>query len=682
MRRPQRTTASRTTPSPSDAARTHRAVPFTAVEFRDGLWAPRQRAVREHTVPFLHAQYEKNGLFEALDVDSPPGPLRIPFNNRPNTAVMYWDSDIAKWIEMASYTLALHPDPALDARIDELVAQIARAQRPDGYFNTYFIRREPAKRWTNLRDWHELYCAGHLIEAAVAHAQATGKTALVDVVRRYADYIGTVFGPGPGQRRGYCGHPEIELALIKLHRFTGERRYLELAKFFVDERGRQPHYFDAEAIARGEDPAAQYYGTYEYSQSHLPVREQREVVGHAVRAMYLYSAMADLAGDCGDADLLRACQRLWTDLTTKRLYVTGGLGPSARNEGFTADYDLPNETAYAETCAAVGLVFWAHRMLLTECDGRYADMLELALYNGALSGLSVDGRQFFYDNPLASRGDHRRWTWHRCPCCPPNIGRLIASLGGYMYSIAPGEVGVHLYAASQARFPVDGVSLLLQQQTRYPWDGAISIRIEPQRPVEFGLRLRIPGWCRNARVSINGAEFNLRPATDRGYALIRRRWQKGDEVRLTLDMPAERIYAHHAVAADVGRVALKRGPVVYCIEEVDNDAPVHRLALPRSSPITAHFDSGVLGGVGTLCAEALVVGSPRNGDPAMNPGDGETDEREQDGGNDREDESDRDSVPLYGTIPPATRPTTIHAIPYSFWSNRDPAGMSVWIREA
>jgi len=631
------------------AAQRHLAVPFTDVELHDGLWAPRQQAIRERTLPFLHSQYEKNGLFEALDVDSPPGPLRIPFNNRPNTAVMYWDSDIAKWIEMASYALATRYDAALDAQIDGLIERIAKAQRPDGYFNTYFIRREPAKRWTNLRDWHELYCAGHLIEAAVAHAQATGKTGLLDVMRRYVDYIASVFGPGADQKPGYCGHPEIELALVKLYRHTNERRYLDLAKYFIDERGRQPHYFDQEAIARGEDPAAQYYGTYEYSQSHVPVREQKQVVGHAVRAMYLYSAMADLAGEFDDASLMAACRTLWADLTTKRLYVTGGLGPSARNEGFTADYDLPNETAYAETCAAVGLVFWAHRMLLVERDARYADMMELALYNGALCGLSLDGERFFYDNPLASHGEHRRWTWHRCPCCPPNIGRLIASLGQYAYSTGQDEAAVHLYIEGSVRLPVGGAKVALIQKTRYPWQGAIELSVEPDEPAEFALRLRIPGWCRSARLEINESALDVEPLLDRGYAHIRRRWRKGDQVMLFLDMPAERVYAHPAVAADIGRVALKRGPIVYCLEGVDNEAPLHRIALPRTSRIAAQIDEAMLGGVGVLTAEAVVAGG----------------------------ESDA----LYRTEPPGARPVTVRAIPYSFWNNRDAAEMSVWIRE-
>ena len=338
--------------TPAGGRPRHLPVPFTAVELADRLWAPRQRVVRERTVPFLYGQMEKIGTIEALDVTKPPGPLAFPYRkNNTSTSVMYWDSDIAKWIETASYTLATHRDPALDALIDDIVARIAKAQEADGYFNSFFQRREPAKKWTNLRDWHELYCLGHMIEAAVAHYQATGKTNLLDIVRRQVDLVATLFGPNEGQKRGYCGHEEIELALVKLYRLTGESRYLELARYFIDERGRQPHYFDIEARARGADPADYWHATYQYNQSHVPVREQDRVVGHAVRAMYLYCAMADLAAETGDPALLAACRRLWADLNDKRLYVTGGLGPSEHNEGFTTDYDLPNETAYAETCA-------------------------------------------------------------------------------------------------------------------------------------------------------------------------------------------------------------------------------------------------------------------------------------------------------------------------------------------
>ena len=628
----------------------HRAVPFTAVEFRDQLWSPRQRVVRERTVPFLYGQMEKIGTIEALDVTKPPGPLAFPYkNNNTSTSVMYWDSDIGKWIESAAYTLATHPDPKLSALIDDVVARIAKAQRPDGYFNSFFQRREPGKIWSNLRDWHELYCAGHLIEAAVAHARATGKDNLLGIMTRYTDHIERLFGRGANQKRGYCGHEEIELALVKLYHLTNERRYLELARYFVDERGQQPHYFDVEARARGADPADFWHKTYEYNQSHLPVREQDRVTGHAVRAMYLYSAMADLASEFSDDGLLQACRRLWADLTGKRLYVTGGLGPAAGNEGFTTDYDLPNESAYAETCAAVGLVFWAHRMALLEGDGRYGDVMEQALFNGALSGLSLDGERYFYDNPLASRGNHHRWIWHRCPCCPPNIARLVASLGSYLYSTAPGELAVHLYAEGEARAEVDGVGVKVAQTTNYPWDGAVTLRVSPDKPTKFALRLRVPGWCRSARLTVNGEAMNLDGLVDRGYAHINRIWKSGDQVSLTLEMPPERIYAHPDVRADQGRVALKRGPIVYCLEAVDNAAPVQRLALPRDSAIEARFEASLLGGCAVLSGPALALQPP--------------------------------SDALYDTRHSGTKPARFQAVPYHLWDHRDPGEMAVWLPE-
>lgn len=628
----------------------HRPVAFTSVTLTDRLWAPRQRVVRERTVPFLYGQMEKIGTIEALDVTKPPGPLAFPYRrNNTSTSVMYWDSDIAKWIETASYTLSTHPDPKLEALIDDVVGRIAKAQEPDGYFNSFFQRREPTKKWTNLRDWHELYCLGHMIEAAVAHHRATAKRNLLDIVLRHVDLVGRLFGPEPHQTHGYCGHEEIELALIKLYHLTGERRHLELASYFIDERGKQPHYFDSEARERGADPADYWYETYDYNQSHIPVRQQDRVVGHAVRAMYLYCAMADLAVEKADPSLLEACRRLWNDLTTKRLYVTGGLGPSASNEGFTTDYDLPNETAYAETCAAVGLVFWAYRMALLEGDGRYGDVMEQALYNGALSGLSLDGERFFYENPLASRGEHHRWIWHRCPCCPPNIARLVASLGSYIYSLSSGELAVHLYADSTARLAIGATAVGVTQATDYPWDGAVVLRVDPEKPVEFTLRLRVPGWCRSARIAVNGEALDTVAIVERGYAMIRRRWQAGDQVELSLAMPVERLYAHPDVRFDQGRVALKRGPIVYCVEAVDADAPPHHLTLPRTAAITPKLEPDLLGGVATLAGTALAV-QPRDG-------------------------------ALYQTEPLQRTAVPFRAVPYHVWDHREAGEMVVWLPE-
>lgn len=409
-------------------------LPLQSVTLDDRFWRPRLEVNRTATLPFLYEQLERVGAIDALDLR--PRPLRVPCH--PGSAVtpqMWWDSDIAKWIETAAYALATHPDAALEAQVDALVEKIAAAQQPDGYFNTFFTAIESQNRLTNERDWHELYNAGHLIEAAVAYTQATGKTAFLDVMERYIRFLMGVYGPHPGQKHGYPGHEEIELALVKLSRLTGKREYLEFARYFVDERGRQPYFFDEEARARGEEPSSELLShgdalPYEYMQAHKPMREQDKVVGHAVRAMYLYSAMADLAAELGDESLRQACERLWADLTSRRLYVTGGLGPSAHNEGMTTNYDLPNDTAYAETCAAVGLVFWAQRMLNLTGDGQYTDLMERALYNNVLSGVAQDGRRFFYDNPLESHGDKHRWEWHSCPCCPPNVSRLLASLGG------------------------------------------------------------------------------------------------------------------------------------------------------------------------------------------------------------------------------------------------------------
>jgi len=624
-------------------------VPLARVRLEDPFWAPRMETNRRVTLPIEYEQCRKTGRIDAFRLDWKPG--------MPNPPHIFWDSDVAKWIEAGAYALATRRDSSLEALIDGVIDLIASAQQPDGYLNVHFTVVEPGKRWTNLRDCHELYCAGHMIEAAVAYAEATGKRKLLDVACRYADHIGSVFGRRAGQRRGYCGHEEIELALVKLARLTGERKYMDLAKYFVDERGASPHYFDVEARERGEDPSRYWAaGTesrrYEYCQAHLPVREQTEVVGHAVRAMYLYSAMADLAGEFGDAGLLAASKRLWEHLTTRRMYITGGIGPSRANEGFTRDFDLPNETAYAETCAAIGLVFWAHRMLQLEPDARYADVMERALYNGVSSGVSLDGRKFFYENPLASLGRHHRQEWFDCACCPPNIARLVASIGQYFYSTGDGAVYVHLYGQGEVELDAGGATVRLTQETLYPWDGAVRIRIDPERPARFTLALRIPSWCRGAALRVNGRAVALGRLVEKGYALLAREWREGDRVELSLPMPVERVEARPEVRADCGRVALARGPVVYCLEEVDNGRLLHDVALARGARLAAKMDPGLLGGVPVVSGKGL-----------RRAGDG------------------WDGL-LYSVKRSRVRPARIKAVPYCVWDNREPGEMIVWLREA
>ncbi|MGX5845270.1 glycoside hydrolase family 127 protein [Mesorhizobium sp. ArgA1] len=633
-----------------------RPLPVPQVDVR-GFWGDRVDAVASRTADILYERCVEAGMLDQIDPDRAPPGVRIPFHVNDGftastvTTQMFWDSDLGKTVETAAYSLYRRKNDALERKIDAVIDMYGKLQQDDGYLSSWYQRIQPGLRWTNLRDCHELYCAGHLIEGAVAYYQATGKRKLLDIMCRYADHIADTFGPEPGKRKGYCGHEEIELALVKLARVTGNEKYMELAKYFIDQRGLEPHYFDEEALARGADPKDLHFKTYEYSQSHKPVREQDKVVGHAVRAMYLYSGMADIATEYGDDTLKVALERLWDDLTTKSLYVTGGLGPSAHNEGFTSDYDLPNETAYAETCASVGLVFWASRMLGMGPNARYADMMERALYNGSISGLALDGSLFFYQNPLESRGKHNRWKWHRCPCCPPNIGRMVASIGSYFYGLADDALAVHLYGDSSARFEIAGRPVSLVQTSNYPWDGAISIRVEPDAPVEFTLHLRVPSWCRKAAAQVNGKMVDLDAATSDGYAAIRREWQKDDRVELDLEMSMARLFANPHVRQDIGRVALARGPLIYCVEETDNGCGLHRIALPRTARLEAHPEPNLLGGIVTLSAIGSRAGAENWG-------------------------SD-----LYRSEPPATEETKLKAVPYFAWDNRDPGEMLVWLRE-
>lgn len=628
------------------------------VRISGGFWKKKMDVNRRETLPIVFQRCEETGRIDALRQTWKPG--------QPNQPHIFWDSDVAKLVEACSYSLAAHPDPALEAKVDEVVALFASAQQPDGYLNSHYTTVEPRNRWTNLRDNHELYCAGHIIEAAVAHFQSTGKTTFLDVACRYADYIATVFGRGEGQRRGYPGHEEIELALVRLHSATGQSRYLDLAEYFIDERGQHPHYFDQEAIARGEDPKNYWLKTYEHSQSHIPVRDQKKPVGHAVRATYLYTGMAAVAGATGDTSLLKACKRLWKALTSTQMHVSAGIGQIARNEGFTADYDLPNESAYLETCAAIGMAFWGHRMLDWQPDSTYSDVVEQALYNGTISGVSVDGRRFFYGNPLAAHpgfdgngnfvkeGYHyRRQEWFGCSCCPTNIARFIANVPSFLYTSRGDELAVHQYAESVSMLKVSGQPVRVVQKTNYPWEGEIALEIAPEKTAVWCLAIRIPGWCKSAVVKVNGRKIKLAAALSKGYARIQREWRAGDVVTLSLSMTVDRVEAHPAVRQNAGRIALRRGPVVYCIESVDNGADLNGIALLPDPAFEVAFGKGrLLGGVPVIRAKAGRTKPQGRKDP------------------------------LYGDFGAWPRTAcTVTAIPYFLWANRTPGEMLVWIRQ-
>ena len=628
-------------------------VRFVDVALEGQFWRERLETVLTRTIPSQHVQLGKHGILESLTLPNPPPPLRFPRNEHNFTVQVFWDSDVGKWIEAASYALSHRRDAAIEAKIKSIVDDLEKAQAPDGYLNCWYLQREPDKRWTNLRDNHELYNLGHLLEGGIAYFLATGRRRLLDILERYVDHVRQVFGPNPGQKRGYCGHQEVELALVKLYRLTGERKHLDLAAYFINERGRQPHYFDQEAIARGEEPKDFWAKSYEYNQSHKPVREQTRVVGHAVRAMYMLSAMADLAAEFDDDGLKRACETLWSDVISSKIYITSGLGPAASNEGFTEAYDLPNDTAYAETCASVALIFWAQRMLHLDLDGKYADVLEQALFNGALTGLSRDGEHYFYSNPLDSDGRHSRWAWHTCPCCTMNSSRLIASVGGYFISAGKDSVAFHLYGGISTTLALAGTTVALRETSTYPLYGSIKIEVSPANPARFTVKLRIPGWANGASAAINGDAIEIDAAKVNGYLSINRLWQPGDSIELELPMPPERLYAHPSVKENVGRVALKRGPLVYCIEEVDNPGGhVQELCLPRDADILARKRDDLFGGTVILTARAERL---------------ETTDWIDD---------------LYRRSPPARSDSKLVALPYYLWNNRGNGSMEVWISEA
>jgi len=590
-------------------------VPLAAVTVTDGFWAARMKINRTVTIP--HIMRENVDTGRVANLERAAGPKDGPYEGR-----RFNDTDVYKVIEAASYSLQAHPDPILDRQLDELIALIAGAQRPDGYL--YPARtidpEHPApgagpERWVYLNGSHELYDFGHLYEAAVAHFRATGKRTLLDVATKNADLVVRTFGPNG--RHAVPGHEEIEVGLVKLYRATGDARYLSLAKFFIDERGR-PH--DTRPYPDG--PFAMY-NERSYKQDHEPFVEQQRAVGHAVRAMYLYMGATDVAALDADGAYAAALDRLWTDMTSKRMYVTGGIGARGTTESFGDDYELPNLRAYTETCAAVGATLWGHRMFLLHGDARYLDVLERTLYNGAISGVSQAGDTFFYQNPLESSGRAARSAYFDVACCPANLARLIAQLPGLVYATKGDELFVDLFVASRARVDLAGHAVNVTQQTRYPWDGVITIRVEPTARQQFTLSIRVPGWARNEPIGTDLYRFasaaddpytltvNGQPAGasfERGFARITRDWAPGDLVRLDLPLPVRRVIANDRVADDAGKSAIQRGPLVYAAEGVDNGGSVRDLVLPLDAPLDHEFRPDLFGGIGVVTGEALAGG--------------------------------------------------------------------------
>ncbi len=612
-----------------------RAVPFTRVRIADRFWAPRVEINREVSIPYSLDQLEKAGNMRNFD--------RAAQGKREGyEGPVFMDSDAYKALEAASYSLAQHPDPKLEARVDSFIARIAAAQMPDGYLNTWYQVNAPDKRFTNLRDNHEIYCAGHLFEAAVAHFMATGKRSLLDVAVKYADHLDRTFGDADSKRLGYCGHPEAELALVKLADATGEKRYFALARHMAENRG-------AKLFAREHNtPLDRYDGTY--WQDDVPIREHRSIKGHAVRAAYLMSGVTDIVARTDDEGLRKMLGRVWRNTTEKNMYITGGIGPSAHNEGFTTDYDLPNLTAYQETCASIALAQWNHRMALLYGDAKYADLVERSLYNGILAGVSLDGKRYFYVNPLESKGNHHRLEWYGCACCPPNVTRTLASLGQYAYAVSQDALWVNLYIAGSVSSEVGGVPVNLNVKTDYPWDGKVTIAVSlPDRKADaaFELRLRKAGWCQTARLSVNGRK-STRMDTDRGYLVLQRKWRNGDKVELEMDMPVERIEAHPAVKPNIGHTALQRGPLVYCVEQCDHEARVTDFALPPDAAFKVERKAKLLGGVVVLKSEGIAA------DPLA-----------------WEHE-------LYRPVQEPQR-VGLTAIPYYAWDNRAAGPMRVWL---
>ena len=637
------------------------------VTIKDPFWSKHVDLVRKEIIP-----YQWDAINDRVEDAEPSHCLenfRIAAGRSEGSfyGMPFQDTDAAKWLEAVGFTLACYPDKELEATADEVIDLIAEAQCEDGYINTYYMLTNPEGRWTDLAEGHELYTAGHLMEAAAAYYQGTGKRKFLDVMCRFADLICDTFGEEEGKIHGYPGHEEVEIGLFKLYRCTGEKKYLDEAKYFVDARGVGENYFMKELARPGFKRIFPEFRDYtpEYSQSHLPVREQKTAEGHSVRAMYLYSAMADLAEACNDESLRKACEVLWENTTNRRMYLTGGIGSSGHLERFTTDYDLPNASNYSESCASIGLAMFGLRMNQITGQARYMDVVEQALYNTVLAGIALDGRSFFYVNPLEvwppaclpgtsmAHVKNIRQKWFGVACCPPNIARTLASLGQYIYAVnkEKRELYVNLFVSGTADADWENGRTRISVQTEFPYEGCLRITAEQVPQEGITLYVRIPCYARNFKVTDqSGASAGER--TPEGYWKVQ--LASDETLDVSFDMPPRYVFANTNVRADAGRAAIMRGPLVYCLEEADNGANLPAIAADLQAPLTLEH-SDLFGGC------TVVKGS---GTRLVRPG----------------DEKEDGNAPLYTEVPPVKEPVTFTAIPYPYWNNRGVGERIVWMR--
>lgn len=631
-------------------------------EVTDGFWGRYERLVKDVVLP-----YQENALNDRIEgaekshcienFRMAAEKLRTGKCDGEFYGMVFQDSDVAKWLEGAAYSLAQNPDAALESRCDEIIELIGQAQQADGYLNTYFTVKEPDKRWTNLHEAHELYCAGHMIEAAVAYAECTGKSKLLDIMCGMADHIYQHFIEEGAE--GYPGHPEIELALMRLYRCTKEEKYKELALHFINVRGVNSDYYKQEKKRNPWTVWGSNPDDKEYAQNTEPVRMQRKAVGHAVRAVYLYTGMADAAMETGDAGLAEACKTLWNNITQCRMYVTGAIGSAYEGEAFTKDYHLPNDTAYAETCAAIGLIFFANKMLYLERDRKYVDVMERALYNCVLAGMQLDGTRFFYVNPLealpgisgeAQTHKHAlpvRPKWFACACCPPNVARLLSSISEYAWHVLPGKLFSNLFVGGTLDLS-DTFGGKIELRTAYPYDNVIEYHFSPDREtMSVPIAIRIPAWSRDTVIRLNGRPVKYE--MEDGYAFLYRDFSAADVLTIELDMSVRKVYTTNRVSANTGKAAVERGPLIYCAEGVDNEEDVLSLSLKKNGAITVgEFMPDKLYGIRELYAEGY-----------------------------RETVGDE----LYSYKAPVEKECQITLIPYYAWGNRGLNQMRVWIPE-